>query len=280
MRIAVLVTVHNRASVTVNGLSKLAALSKVLEDEFEFRVFLVDDGSTDGTGDRVREVPLDVVQIRGSGSLYWNRGMALAYESARASGAHFDAYMLYNDDVVLNDNFVDFMRQFRSDQASILVGAFYEPGTKDISYSGFVRVGHWRPFAFIKPELDRSLVPVDTFNGNVVMIPSRIFENLGGLDPKYTHAYGDLDLGLRAKNMGVPSFVFGVPIGYCERGSSLAERVAAADIRTRWRLLFGFPHGPRSYLRFVRKHGITLLLPVYAVGEIARRVAQLLSRST
>ncbi|MGN7780845.1 glycosyltransferase family 2 protein [Mycolicibacterium sp. 22603] len=279
MRVAVLVTVHNRASTTVNGLSKLAAFSKTLEDEFDFRVFMVDDGSTDGTGEQVRKVPLNLVQIRGSGSLYWNRGMALAYEAARTSGADFDAYMLYNDDVVLDSNFVDFMRQFRANHEAILVGAFLEPGTTEISYSGFVRVGA-RPFAFIKPELDQLLVPVDTFNGNLVMIPSDVFEALGGLDPKYTHAYGDLDLGLRAKNMGVPSFVFGVPIGCCERGSSLAERVAAADVRTRWQLLFGFPHGPRSYLRFVRKHGSLSLFPVYAVGEITRRFAQLLSRST
>ncbi|MDF2898701.1 MAG: glycosyltransferase family 2 protein [Rhodococcus erythropolis] len=280
MRIAVLVTVHNRVAVTVNGLSRLADLSKLLAGEFQFRVFLVDDGSTDGTGERVREVPLDLTQIRGTGSLYWNRGMAWAYRAARDSGDRFDAYMLYNDDVVLDNNFIEFMRQFKDDSTNILVGAFREPGSDEISYSGFVRVRRLRPFAFINPELDQRLVPVDTFNGNVVLVPSRAFEALGGLDPKYTHAYGDLDLGLRAKDIGVSSFVFGVPIGSCERGSSLAERVAVADIRTRWKLLFGFPHGPRSYLRFVRKHGITAFFPLYAVGEIARRARQLLPRSS
>lgn len=278
MQIAVLVTVHNRADVTVAGLTQLAMLSRRLQGEFNFHVFLVDDGSTDDTARRVREIDLDLTLIRGSGSLYWNRGMALAYESCRASGAKFDAYMLYNDDVLLDDNFVDFMLQFSKDSSNILVGAFREPGTADISYSGFVRVARLRPFAFVNPELDRTLVPVDTFNGNVVLVPAAVFDALGGLDPKYTHAYGDLDLGLRAKAMGVSSYVFGVPIGACERGSSLAKRVATSDLRTRWRLLFGFPHGPRSYLRFVRKHGIAPLFPVYAVGEIARRLAQLFQR--
>jgi GT2 family glycosyltransferase len=278
MRIAVLVTVHNRVNTTVRGLSKLASLTAGLFEDFQFSVFLVDDGSTDGTSSHVRELPLDISIARGTGSLYWNRGMALAYQNARGSGRDFDAYMLYNDDVLLDDNFGDFLRQFRDLDNSILVGAFREPANGEISYSGFVRVGRMRPFAFLTAELTGTLVPVDTFNGNVVLIPAKVFETLGGLDPAYTHAYGDIDLGLRAKAIGVQSYVYGSPIGFCERGNSLDERIRAADPRGRWKLLFGYPHGPGSHLRFARKHGIALFFPIYAVGETARRAAKLLGR--
>jgi GT2 family glycosyltransferase len=278
MRIAVLVTVHNRVTTTVRGLSELASLTARMSEDFQFSVFLVDDGSTDGTSARVRELPLDMTIVRGSGSLYWNRGMALAYESARASAREFDAYMLYNDDVLLDDNFGEFLRKFRDLGNGILVGAFREPASGEISYSGFVRVGRLRPFAFRNPQLTGTLVPVDTFNGNVVLIPANVFETLGGLDPVYTHAYGDADLGLRAKAIGVRSYVYASPIGFCERGKPLDERIRAADFRGRWKLLFGYPHGPGSHLRFARKHGVAVLFPFYAVGETVRRAAKLFWR--
>ncbi|GJF14829.1 hypothetical protein NGTWS1803_28430 [Mycolicibacterium cyprinidarum] len=278
MRIAVLVTVHNRVATTVRGLSKLASLTARLSEEFQFSVFMVDDGSTDGTSSRVRELPLKLTIVRGSGELYWNRGMALAYQSSKASQREFDAYMLYNDDVLLEDNFAEFLRQFRDFGDGILVGAFREPATDVISYSGFVRVGRLRPCAFLTPELTGTLVPVDTFNGNLVLIPAAVFEKLHGLDPGYTHAYGDIDLGLRAKAIGVRSYVYGSPIGFCERGATLDERIRKADTRNRWRLLFGHPHGPASHLRFARKHGVAVLFPFYAVGETSRRAAKLFWR--
>lgn len=278
MRIAVLVTVHNRVVTTVRGLSKFASLTAQLSGEFQFRFFLVDDGSTDGTSSRVRELPLDMTIVRGSGSLYWNRGMALAYESARASAHEFDAYMLYNDDVLLDDNFIEFLHLYRDLDDRILVGAFREPASGEISYSGFVRVGRLRPFAFREPELVGTLIPIDTFNGNLVLIPAKTFESLGGLDPAYTHAYGDIDLGLRAKAIGVECYLYGSPVGFCERGNSLDARIRAADLRSRWKLLFGYPHGPSSHLRFARKHGIAVLFAFYAVGETARRTAKLFGR--
>lgn len=280
MQIAVLVTVHNRADTTVQGLSRLSQLAEAMATEFQFVVFLVDDGSTDGTASRIRDIPLDLRITQGTGSLYWNRGMSLAYTAARDSGQHFDAYMLYNDDVLLNENFVEFLRVFRDLQDSILVGAFREPHSDTISYSGFVALGRLRPFALLIPQLTDSLVPVDTFNGNAVLIPAQIFDELGGLDPKYTHSYGDIDLGLRAKAAGVRSFIYGDPIGVCGRGKSVDERIRAAGIRDRWSLLFGYPHGPSSYLRFVRKHGVREFLPIYALHEVTRRGRKLFWRRT
>lgn len=278
MRIAVLVTVHNRVEITVDGLSRLASLTAPLMDEFELYVFLVDDGCTDGTASRVLELPLDLTVVKGSGSLYWNRGMVLAYQSALASGRNFDAYMLYNDDVLLDTNFVSFLRVFRDRKPGILVGAFREPATDEISYSGLVRVRRLRPLSFRKSELSGDLVSVDTFNGNLVLIPASVYERLGGFDPVYTHSYGDIDFGLRAKASGVQSYVYGSTIGYCARGTTLDERIRAADYIGRWKLLFAYPYGLGSYVHFVRKHCASFLVPVYAIHETIRRAGKLFWR--
>lgn len=278
MRIAVLITVHNRAAVTAAGLSRFAELTSGLADEFTFEVFLVDDGSTDDTSSRVREIPLSLTITRGDGSLYWNRGMVLAYQTAVASGLEFDAYMLYNDDVFLSDEFISYLRYFRAHGSGILVGAFAEPGSDDVSYSGYRRLSRLRPLSFQRVELGEPVVPVDAFNGNLVLIPAAAFQDLGGLDPAYTHAYGDLDLGLRAKTIGVPSYVYGRVVGTCGRGVPLDDRLRSLGLRARWKLLFGHPHGLHSYLRFARKHCLVWLLPLYAASESLRRASKLVSR--
>jgi GT2 family glycosyltransferase len=225
-------------------------------------------------------MPLDITVVQGTGSLYWNRGMVLAYQTARASALEFDAYMLYNDDILLDDSFLEFLRQFSELDNAILAGAFREPATGEVSYSGVVRVGGLRPFTFVRPELTATLVSVDTFDGNCVLIPAKVFEKLGGLDPAYTHSAGDYDFGLRAGTIGVRTYTYGTPIGYCERGPTLDERIRVAAFRDRWRLLFEYPHGLGPNLRFVRKHGLPLLFPVYAARDALRRVVKLFWRST
>ena len=277
LRVAVLVTVHNRVDTTIRGLAQLAAVTSQLED-FELTVFLVDDGSTDGTGARVRQMALNIDVTEGTGFLYWNRGMVLAHQSALASGDLFDAYMLYNDDVVLTEKFCDLIAAFRAEDNVIVAGAFAEASTGEVNYSGFLRVSRFRPLAFDRPELVAGeLVPVDTFNGNLVLLPAGVFDSLGGLDPIFWHAFGDIDLGLRAQKLGVRSYVFGSPVGYCSRGTSLYDRVRLAGRRERWFLLFGpnAVYGFGQYLRFVGRHGVWGLLPVYAAREAGRRALML-----
>ena len=78
MKIAVLMTCHNRKESTLRCLRGLPS---------DLDVFLVDDASTDGTSDAVREVSRAErdgrVEVReGNGSLYWAWGMALAWRAS------------------------------------------------------------------------------------------------------------------------------------------------------------------------------------------------------
>ncbi len=57
------------------------------EAGLELSVYLVDDGSSDGTGDAVRQAYPSVSVIRGDGTLFWNRGMRKAWEDALKKNA-------------------------------------------------------------------------------------------------------------------------------------------------------------------------------------------------
>lgn len=271
MRIAVLVTSHNRVETTIRGLRSLFIALSVVPD-VEARVFLVDDGSTDGTGERVREAFGHVTVVRGSGQLYWTRGMSAAYLSARASGLVFDAYLLFNDDVEVGAGLPEFFEEYGKDRSRVLVGACQSSSGDMITYSGFIRVGRLRPLAFHVPELTGSVTRVDTFNGNFVLFPAASFEALGGLDDGFVHGLGDLDLGLRATCSGVVVGVFRTPIGVCDKGPTMDERLLVMPRGARLKQLVGPVHGPRPYLRFARRHGIRLLFPLYLANSVFARL--------
>jgi GT2 family glycosyltransferase len=275
LRLAVLITCHNRVDTTILALSMLYAQVKAAPN-LTMIIFLVDDGSTDGTGSQVRAKFPTVNVIEGDGSLYWNGGMCRAYEAARVSDAAFDAYLLLNDDVILEPEFLNFLSSFANRPNEILVGSFRSEVTDAVTYSGFNRSSTFRPFTFEVPQLSPGRTQVDTFNGNAVLIPASIFEKLGGLDPAYKHALGDLDFGLRAKAAGIPSFVHFPTVGICERGPSLDERIVQLPLRKRAKLAFGFPNGIGPYMTFAGRYGRRGLLPVYLMHTLLQRAKKVL----
>ena len=55
------------------------------------KVFLVDDGSTDGTSQAIKEKFPQVNII--NGNLYWSRGMHIAWEKAIIDDLNYDFYL-------------------------------------------------------------------------------------------------------------------------------------------------------------------------------------------
>ncbi len=218
MRIAVLVTCFNRVDVTLRGIDSLVRSLNACA-ELDYKIFLVDDGSSDGTGVQVKRLfPFVEVSV-GSGELYWSGGMTRAFRAASAH-APFDAYLLFNDDVDLFEveipRFHTTYQRLNEAHPSILVGACVDL-RGNVTYAGFRLGSPLRVLDFKRVEPVDSPVPCDTFNANFVLIPGRFFEEVGGLDPAYSHSYADIDLGLVAGKLGVPSFVYELPVGVCEK---------------------------------------------------------------
>lgn len=245
-------------------MESLRALQRAAQrvNDWHVRVFLTDDGSTDGTAAAASQVGLPLTVIRGNGQLYWNRGMVRAWQSAGASSDRFDGYVLLNDDTILDPDALDVVRGVGSvgAQDAIIVGAVRDPVTGEVTFGGLRRTSRWHPGKLERVNKKNVVQDVDTFNANFVFVPSRVEQRLGTLDPVFTHAMGDLDYGYRARRAGLRVMVLPGTVGVCPRdGARGAWHDPSVPVRDRLRLLAspkGLPR--REWEAFLRRHGAPL----------------------
>lgn len=214
-QLAVLITCHNRRDTT------LACLKALYQQDVVFDVFLVDDGSSDGTTDGVSSYYPDVNVIQGSGNLFWAGGMRLAF--AEAMKHSHDYYLWLNDDTLLEPQALSNLLNIYDNLAkhghanSIVVGSTKDSVTGEPTYGGAVQSKLWytKKFEFFEP--GKTVQECDTFFANCVLIPEVVATKVGNLDDAFIHTLGDLDYGLRARKLGCSIWTAPGFIGTCSR---------------------------------------------------------------
>ncbi len=258
-RIAVVMTVFNRREKTLQCLQRVAEQT-ALQDRFQYEVFLMDDGSKDGTSAAVAKEFPEVQLFHGDGSNYWNGGMNIVF--GEALKGDFDFYLWLNDDTFIYPDALDRLldsweeRNAQGHPDSIMVGSVQDPETGKFSYGGFERLSKYTL------KLNR-VAPTDTLqecatmNGNCVLIPKAITEKIGNIEPFYTHRWGDPDYGLRAGMAGGTVWIIPGFVGTCE-SNPLAEAWTANNLSIKERIKdFHSVKGYRKedWFFYVKRHG-------------------------
>jgi GT2 family glycosyltransferase len=267
-RLVAILACHNRREQTVECLASLFAQNLA---GYAIGAVLLDDGSTDGTMEAVRALSERVELIQGDGSFYWARAMAIS--ERRASDLVPDYLLWLNDDVVLFPDALSILLGATNPPKDdrIVVGSVIDPATRSVSYGGLRRRDS-HPLRYeLVTEVDGTTRPVETFNGNVVLVPKAVYRTVGGIDGAFSHAYADLDYGLRARALGFDVVVAGSSVGTCARGSRLGTwRDPSLPLRMRYRLIFGPKGVPiSSSLRYYRRHG-GRLWPAFFLGTYVK----------
>lgn len=209
--IAVLLTCHNRKEKTIKCLNSLFGINSI--NEYHMDVFLVDDGSTDGTSEVVSQKYPNVTIIRGTGTLFWNQGMRLAWQKA-ASVKDYDYYFWLNDDTILEpfaiSELLECSRSVFSEYKKqvIVTGACRSNDvTYEFSYGGRTDEGPVEP--------NGEFQMCRYINGNAVLVPRDIYLKVGNLSSDYTHGMGDFDYGLRSIEAGFLCFTTSRYVAIC-----------------------------------------------------------------
>lgn len=274
LRLAVLMTCHNRRAKTLACLENL--FKQKISSNVEIQVYLVDDGSSDGTGDAVR-INYPVVKIiQGSGDLFWNGGMRLAFREAMKYD--YDYYLWLNDDTMLYPTAIDTL--FTTSESliqqghtqAIIVGSTQDPITGVLSYGGVINSCWWHPLKFQLVEPSEEIKPCLTINGNCVFIPREVVQIVGNLDSTFIHSTGDIDYGLRTYQQGGSVWVAPGYVGTCEFNGLRHQAWDEPNLtlRQRWQKI-NQPRGLPIYewKVFARRHA-GLIWPIYWLIPYAR----------
>lgn len=217
-KIAVLLTCHNRKDKTLGCLNNFFKAKK--PKNLSFDIFLVDDGSTDGTSCEIRLKFPNINVIEGTGSLFWNQGMRLAWAKAIENAQDYDFFLWLNDDTfIYHDSVMHLIECYNeykknnSKEAIVVAACSEDKNSKLFSYG--LR-GNQKP---IIP--NGKIQNGDMMNGNLVLIKSSIHKKVGMLSNNYTHAMGDYDYGLRAIRFGIDLITTKKFVATCESNKSI-----------------------------------------------------------
>lgn len=248
VRLHVVLACHNRRDLTVRAISTFAESAALAGALADFTVF--DDGSTDGTAEALSALDLPVIRIAGDGSSYWASSMAEA--EARVLGLHHDGYVVWlNDDVDLDGDAVEVaVAAAALVPSAVLVGAMRDPDSGQLTYSGLRRKG-LHPLNFEPVGPDGRLLAIETFNGNLVLVPLEIARSLGGIDGSFSHALADIDYGVRVRDAGFALYLLPRVVGSCPRNPIRTRGRAMDD----WHAFLGVKGGGnyRSMKRILQK---------------------------
>jgi len=261
-RISILITCHNRRDKTLACLDAL--FKNKLPEGYKLDVFLVDDGSADGTRKAVSERFSDVRLIKGDGNLYWNGGMRVAWEAAITSGVTYDYFIWLNDDShVYPDAVRKVVDSFETlvgtgETPGALVGTMVDPTSKRPTYGGRRSVSKLNPMKMsgvLSPGVDP--VKCHFVNGNFTIISAKAFQAIGNLSEAYTHSMGDFDYGLRLIEAEFTCWVAQGAYGECESNSMIGGwQDNSLPLHERVKLIRSITQQPPldEWIIFIKRH--------------------------
>jgi GT2 family glycosyltransferase len=184
-------------------------ISSILYSKYEnFKIFIVDDGSTDNTRDEILTNYSDIDLISGDGNYWWSKSMNKGILRAIEYGAEF--ILILNNDVVICNNTISTLLECAEQNPDAIIGSLvYNKADKNIIWSAGGNVSWPWPgeIQLGMNEFDDSqykgIRSVNWTPGMGTLIRTSTLQKLSYFDDVNMPQYlSDVDLCLRAKKMG------------------------------------------------------------------------------
>ena len=217
-KIAFIIPVHNRREMT---LQCLRSLSKIDSTALDLRIFVVDDGSSDGTSHSIRESFPDVVLISGNGMLHYAGGTNRGIEEALKWDPAY--LVLMNDDTLFHEQFLQRLVATAKRESHSVVGALlllwdqphrvFQVGQVWSTWKG----GWQMPSDLTVFDFPKKPVDVECIVGNCVLLPVAAVRECGLMDEKrFPHGWGDAQYLMKIRMAGWRLLVEPTAYVWCE----------------------------------------------------------------
>lgn len=215
MKILAVCTCFNRKDKTKECIETITSCNPGCE----FTFVVADDGSTDGTVEMLMQMQNEyrIHIVKGDGTWFYSGGMHAGMEYAKEKLSKDFSYMLLiNDDVeFLNQCILQMIDQSKEQRDAVIVGTMKDKNGMQ-SY-GAIKYIHG--YKYRRLNISEWQVEADTFNANCVLVPYKVFEQIGSMDSFYRHSLGDFDYGLSLKRAGYKIYQSKDFVGVCNNNS-------------------------------------------------------------
>lgn len=270
----IVIPVFNRLQYTRECLLALRA-----QTQPDFRIVVVDDGSTDGTAAALATEFPEVDVVRGNGQLFWTAGVNAGIRRALALGA--TRIMTMNNDVLAQPDFVERMLYWADRYPRAVLGCLeLDVATGQPVYGG-ERL-NWRTntrhdlLAELPEDRRHGLHPVTYLPGRGLLIPVAVIEAIGLFDEKrLPHYLADFDYTSVARQHGFPVFCnYDARLSTYPDESGQEQTRRQRSVRGYYQHLFGIRGGGnlRNFTHFSLKNCPPRYLPYYLLNGYARRL--------
>lgn len=188
--------VHNRREITKRFIRCLNEQTYP-----NYHLVLIDDGSTDGTADMVREEITSLTVITGDGKWWWGGSLHQGYLWLKRNAASLDDIVLIiNDDIEFDPDYLEkAVSALRNRPKTFLLSECFSRSTGQWIEAG-IHVD-WKQFAFEHASPDR---PVNCMSTRGLFFRVNDFFMVGGFHPVLLpHYLSDYEFTYRAGRIGM-----------------------------------------------------------------------------
>lgn len=194
MILYVILPVHNRRCITEKFIRAL-----ISQTYSNYKLILVDDGSTDGTAEMVLSYLPESVVLRGDGNLWWAGALQKAYDWLREYATDEDICLIINDDVTFDENFLEIgVNKISSMEKTLLLAYCYKRDNFDLIDRGVNF--DYRTLSFKQVE---RIEEINCLSTRGLFLRFKDFKEIGGFYPKLLpHYLSDYEFTIRAYRKG------------------------------------------------------------------------------
>ena len=273
--IYIVIPILNRLQYTIDCLNSLRTQSYL-----NFKIIIVDHGSSDGSSSFIILNYPEVIIIQGNINMWWAAATNLGVIRSIQLGAKY--ILTLNNDVFAPPNYLQALvnSAHLAPPNSLIGSTGIDSGTNKVNFRGVK--GNWLTLNtiyysnIIKTRPPNGLILLEGFPGRGLLIPVAVFKKIGLYDENYfPHYYADDDFTLRATKAG-----FKV---YCSWDAELItfpNASGASDIKNSKGINGLFLHLTsikgagrlKDFIRYSIRHSPKYLIPFVLLNGTLRRV--------